>query len=344
MVDQQPLVSVFTPVYNTEQYIRECIESIINQTYGNWEYLIVNNQSTDNTLDIINEYARKDPRIRVLTNDHFLGQIKNWNNGLKNISPQSKYCKILHADDWLYPECIEKMVALAEKNPIVGIVGSYRIDENKVNLDGLDPGTSVFSGREICKMYLLGQMYVFGSPSNLMFRSEIIRKINPFYDETNIHADTDVCLKILEKWDFGFIHQVLSYTRRHNESSSSLVNKYDTRRIERISTLHKYGKVYLNQDELEKRRKQLSTRYYRFLAKKAFEFKELPYWKYHIKELKSINVSINWFKVILCVLYQLTVPVETYPHLRKGLKRLLSGDKNSIQKGELSKVYSGKSL
>ena len=344
MPNQQPLVSVFTPAYNTEKYIRESIESIINQTYSNWEYLIVNNQSTDNTLDIIREYVRKDPRIRVLTNDQFLGQIQNWNSGLSRISPHSKYCKILHADDWLYPECIEKMVGLAEKNPRVGIVGSYRIDENQVNLDGLDPGISVVSGREICRMYLLGQMFVFGSPSTLLFTSEIIRANNPFYDEQEIHADTYLCLRILESYDFGFIHQVLSYTRRHNESTSSFVNKYDTRIIERITTLHNYGKIYLNQDELKKRQKELSNRYHRFLAKKTFECKEVSYWQYHINELRKINFSINWLKVLLCIVYQMTLPVETYPHLLKGLKKIISGDKNKIKKGELSKVCSRKSL
>lgn len=54
--------------------------------------------------------------------------------------------------------------------------------------------------------------------------------MDTFYDEKEIHADTDICLRILEKYEYGFVHQVLSYTRRHNESSSSLVNKYDTRR------------------------------------------------------------------------------------------------------------------
>lgn len=335
----KPLVSVFTPAYNAEKYIRECIESITNQTYANWEYIIVNNRSTDNTLSIINEYVRKDSRIKVLNNNQFLGQIQNWNSGLSRISPHSKYCKILHADDWLYPECIEKMVALAEKNPGVGIVGSYRIDENKVNLDGLDPGVSVVSGREICRMYLLDQMFVFGSPSTLLFPSEIIRKYSPFYDEKEIHADTDVCLRILENFDFGFIHQVLSYTRRHNESSSSLINKYDTRRIERIRNLQRYGKIYLNQGELEKRQKQLSNNYHRFLARKVFEFKNLSYWNYHRSELKETGFLINPLKLFLCILYQLTLPAETYYHLKKGIKNIMSKNDVISERDTISKTY-----
>ena len=68
---EQPLVSVLTPVYNGEAYVRECIESVIAQTYTNWEYIIVNNCSRDRTLELASEYTR-DPRIRVETNPSFL--------------------------------------------------------------------------------------------------------------------------------------------------------------------------------------------------------------------------------------------------------------------------------
>jgi glycosyltransferase involved in cell wall biosynthesis len=74
---QQPLVSVVTPVYNGVDYIAECIESVLNQTYGNWEYLIVDNCSTDGTLEIAQGYENRDPRLRVVTASEFVGQIEN---------------------------------------------------------------------------------------------------------------------------------------------------------------------------------------------------------------------------------------------------------------------------
>lgn len=103
-----PFVSVVTPVYNGGKYISECIESVIDQTYTNWEYVILNNCSTDNTLEIAKKYARDDERIRIYNNDEFLKQIPNWNAALQKISGNSKYCKEVHADDWLVPECLEK--------------------------------------------------------------------------------------------------------------------------------------------------------------------------------------------------------------------------------------------
>ena len=71
-VQAAPLVSVVTPVYNGAAYLSECIESVLAQTYTNWEYIIVNNCSTDRTRDIASHYAQQDTRIRLHNNDDFL--------------------------------------------------------------------------------------------------------------------------------------------------------------------------------------------------------------------------------------------------------------------------------
>src|SRR6476660_9156223 len=125
--DTQPLVSVLTPVYNGEQYLAECIDSVLAQTYQNWEYCIVNNCSTDRTLDIAQKYADKDKRIRIHNNTTFVGCDANGNIAFRQISPNSKYCKVVHADDWLFSDCIMQMVELAEANPNVAIVGAYAL-------------------------------------------------------------------------------------------------------------------------------------------------------------------------------------------------------------------------
>src|SRR6266849_6791651 len=120
-VNDQPLVSVITPVYNGDQYLRECIESVLAQTYSNWVYTIVNNCSTDGTLAIAGEYAQRDKRIRIYSNDSLLDIIANHNRAFRLISADSKYCKVVSADDWLFPECLTKMVGVAEANPSVGL-------------------------------------------------------------------------------------------------------------------------------------------------------------------------------------------------------------------------------
>src|SRR5438046_10664249 len=94
----QPLVSILTPVYNGEAYLRECIESVLRQTYRNWEYIIVNNRSEDATLAIAEEYARRDPRIRIHTNSEFVSSLANNNIALPQLSHANSLCKLLHTD------------------------------------------------------------------------------------------------------------------------------------------------------------------------------------------------------------------------------------------------------
>jgi glycosyltransferase involved in cell wall biosynthesis len=91
----QPLVSVVTPMYNADKYLRECIESVLAQTYQHWEYIIVNNCSTDRSLEIAQHYAAKDTRIRTYTNHQFVSSAENHHLAFRHISPEAKYCKSL---------------------------------------------------------------------------------------------------------------------------------------------------------------------------------------------------------------------------------------------------------
>src|SRR5579872_5775244 len=121
----EPLISVVTPVYNGEKLLSGCIQSVLAQTYQNWDYTIVNNCSTDKTLEIARSYAAKDRRIRVHDNEEFLPMLANHNLAVRQISPDSKYCKMVLADDWIYPRCLEKMVEVAEAHRSVGLVSAY---------------------------------------------------------------------------------------------------------------------------------------------------------------------------------------------------------------------------
>src|SRR5262245_58350941 len=113
----RPLVSIVTPVYNEAEYLTECIESVLEQTYDNWDYTIIDNRSTDGSLEIARRYAAKDSRIRVWENQAFVPVIQNHNVAYRKISGASKYCKVVLADDWLFPECLERMVTAAEADP-----------------------------------------------------------------------------------------------------------------------------------------------------------------------------------------------------------------------------------
>jgi glycosyltransferase involved in cell wall biosynthesis len=324
--DSQPLVSVVTPVYNAERYLVECIESVLAQTYEHWEYVIVDNCSTDRSLEIGQHYAEQDPRIRVHSNDSFLNQMQNWNHAMRQISPESKYCKVVHADDWLFPECIRRMVELGEAHPSVGIVGAYRLDEDRVNLDGLPYESTVVPGREICRLTLLDELYVFGSPTSLLIRSELIRGREAFYDEFVIHADKKVCFDILQNFDFGFVHQVLTYSRRHNESITSLMHRFDTHRLGKLIYLCQYGPVFLSNEEYEKHLKQVLKGHYRFLARSVFALRDREFWNYHKDGLEKLGYHLSPVKFTEALFLELLNLRSCIARVRQALKQRKNQD------------------
>jgi glycosyltransferase involved in cell wall biosynthesis len=330
---RQPLVSIVTPVYNGAKYLAECIESILAQTYQNWEYVIVNNCSTDDTVTIAQHYADKDKRIKIHHNSDFLDVIQNWNRALHQISDESVYCKVVHSDDWIFPECIEKMVELAEDDPSVGIVGAYRLDGVQVNLDGIAcqsnprpgysrPPATIVTGRKICRKSLLGGRYVFGSPTSLLIRSDIIKNRKAFYDDSVLHADQDVCYEVLQHWDFGFVHQVLTYTRRHDKSiTSSNVNGFNTNLLEKINRIKKYGPTYLDFGEYKKRLKKKVDDYYRFLGWSFIQRREKKFWDYQKNELKKNGCTFDRGKLIRAlILLVLDNPTWTIRRMITAIK------------------------
>src|SRR6266498_2637585 len=123
---EQPLVSVVTPFYNTDDHLAGAIESVLAQTYRNFEYVLVNNCSTDRSVEIAERYAAKDSRIRLVHNVDFVPMLRNYNQALRRISPEAQYLKVVQADDAVFPRCLEEMVAIAVAHPTVGVVSSYR--------------------------------------------------------------------------------------------------------------------------------------------------------------------------------------------------------------------------
>jgi glycosyltransferase involved in cell wall biosynthesis len=270
----RPLVSVVTPVYNGEPYLAECIESVRRQTYGNWEYVIADNCSTDATPEIAASFARQDERIRVVRHDEFLPIIANWNRALRLISADSSYCKVVHADDLLFPECLERLVEFAEAHPETGIIGSYQLRGAHVQLDGIIPyPTNVVAGRDICRIALTGGGFVFGTPTTILMRADLVRERERFYNEANLHADTEACYDVLRTTDFGFVHQILSFTRAHQKAMSTTASRLNTFIAGRLIVLTTYGPVYLDRKEYERRLARMTARYLLFLTRSTARLK-----------------------------------------------------------------------
>ncbi|MBR6099173.1 glycosyltransferase family 2 protein [bacterium] len=108
-------ISIIIPVYNVEKYLRQCLESVINQTYTNIEIICINDCSTDSSLEILNEYAQKDNRIKIINNETNLTVGPSRNLGVEQAT--GEYIHYLDADDWMDTDCIEKLADIISKNP-----------------------------------------------------------------------------------------------------------------------------------------------------------------------------------------------------------------------------------
>lgn len=247
----EPLVSIVTPAYNAAPFIRQCIESALAQSYRTIEHIIVDNASTDDTRAIAEGYARHDPRVRVVTRDVTVPFVQNWNSAVEAISPDARYCHTLHADDWLYPACIEKMTALAERDPSVGAVGSLRLRGEVVQCGGLPAERSIFAGREIARMFMRGEVFAM-APTTNMIRADIVRARRPFYPDAYLHADIAAYLGFLADTNFAFCHEVLTFSRTHDASiTQTVAERKRTFLREWPMLMAEYGHRYFSDDERE---------------------------------------------------------------------------------------------
>jgi glycosyltransferase involved in cell wall biosynthesis len=293
-----PLVSIVTPAYNEEKYIAECVESVLAQSYSNWEYTIVNNCSDDGTLAVAQKYAAADPRMRVISNSTLIPAVANFNHALRQISSSSKYCKMVLADDWMFPECLERMVALMEKHPSVGIVGAFGLTGAFVLWSGLPYGSSVVSGGEVCRQRLLGGPYVFGSPTSVLFRADLVRSRDPFFNESNVHAaDTEACFESLKSADFGFVHQVLTFSRERDGSLFQNSRELNASAADILHELVVYGPHYLTPDEHAKCLDTTLSKYYDFLATSLLQGRDKSFWDYHKEKLKEDGTGFSYARL-----------------------------------------------
>jgi glycosyltransferase involved in cell wall biosynthesis len=291
----EPLVSVVTPFYNTADYLAECIESILGQNYDHFEYILVNNHSTDGSMEIAAQYARQDARIRLHSNPTFLTQVQNYNAALGLISPESRYTKIVQADDKIFPRCLEEMVAVAESDASVGIVSSHALRGNVVTFDFFPFPNRVVSGREAGRFQLLEGRRFFGSPTTVLYRSEIVRGRKPFYEEGRYFEDTENCFSTLLSWKLGFVRQVLSFLRDDNDSIMARIRALDPYwwMLDRLIIVRQFGPQFLSPEEFDRCWSDVEREYLDHLGPYLCFVRDRRFWDYHLGGLESVNYRLT---------------------------------------------------
>lgn len=217
----QGKVSIIAPTYNHSQFISECIKSVQNQTYKNWEMIIVNDGSTDETSFIAKQYALKDDRIIIVDQENLgiwkLGE--NYNKGLQIAN--GEYVAILEGDDFWPPNALSTLV---EKLSNLG--SEFGMVYGKVQSFGRT-GTEIIGAHCLDENY--DKPYFFSHfiftptaripPQATLIRMSSLKDIGGFYQPKSLPlVDRPTFLKISTKYKIAYIDEILAYWRQHGDN------------------------------------------------------------------------------------------------------------------------------
>ncbi|MGB3266736.1 MAG: glycosyltransferase [Microcoleus sp.] len=232
----QPLVSICIPTYNGEAFIEETIKSALAQTYTNIELIVSDDGSTDRTIAIAQSFqSQTSADFRIILHRNY-GLSQNWNFCISQA--KGEYIKFLFQDDLLEPECIEKMVALAQQNPEIGMVFSPRgitIAENEShpilrkasqsikdlykswsNLKSIQPGKELLGDANCLK----NPINKIGEPSTVLIAARVFAEIGLFDSGLSQYVDLDMWWRIMGSYHIGFVDEKLSSLRIHPEQQT----------------------------------------------------------------------------------------------------------------------------
>lgn len=222
---KSPKVSVLIPTYNYAHFLDDAIGSVLSQTFSDYELLIVDNASTDNTDEVVQKYL-VDSRIKYFKNSRNLGAAGNFNKCLEYSS--GELIKFLCADDKFRPELLSKYVALMDKHQNLSMVAcNKKVFGKDIDYDVTILLTHMQTGRDMNLHMLYGHQGV-GEPSSVMFRRRDFEKIGYFTTKYQQYIDFDYWLKLLTIGDCYVIPENLVDIRFHDATVSSQVkfNKF----------------------------------------------------------------------------------------------------------------------
>jgi glycosyltransferase involved in cell wall biosynthesis len=271
-----PKITVLMPVYNCELYIREAVDSILNQTFADFEFLILDDASTDATVAIIKTY--NDPRIQLIQKPQNSGYTNSLNNGLS--IAKGEYIARMDGDDISLPERFAKQVAFMDANPEVVVCGCA------FQILGSDKISSGCEFNDDIKLAMLKESCI-GHPT-AMIRKSILEKNNILYDNKMEPAeDYDLWVRLLS---FGKLHnlqEILLYYRNH-EQQISVTKKEKQRSKANVSRFNMVNYLGYSFTDEEKRIYQKV-----FSHTEKFDFDEVNVF-FKVKEA-LINQNINGF-------------------------------------------------
>ena len=284
-----PLVAICTPVLNGERYLEETMASVQAQTYSNTVHVVLDNCSSDATAKIIERF--KGARVPVVTqrNDEILPIYQNWNKCLTLMPPETAYFRTLGADDLIEPTCIEKMVAVAEADPQIGVI-ACGVKLGRQIMDRWPAGES-FDGKAIIRYYFNDDLDLI-APQVLFRRRRYDRAPGRFFDDANFYADMDCVMQTMAEERVGYVHEVLAFTRVHEESLTTKVSVNErVHCAEWLIWLATYGAEAMPATEVADLRRRFQRYYFRRLMRWRFIDRNEVLMKKHLDKLAKISAQ-----------------------------------------------------
>jgi glycosyltransferase involved in cell wall biosynthesis len=318
MRDNQPLVTVFMAVFNGEHYLTEAINSVLNQTFADFELLVIDDGSTDDSTAIIGKF--NDPRIRLLRNDANIGIFKTRNRGIREA--RGRYFATLDADDIACPDRLDKQVRFMEDHPgcmVCGGMARFIDAQSKVTGNFVPP-----AGMNLLPAYLFFACCFINSAT--IIRTEIFRDYG-YNDGFEIAEDYDLFNRIAERYPVANISDFVVYYRVHgsNITSRKVQAKLDGEYKVIRYNLQRIG-IDANAQTVELHHLFISKRF----ALSAWGLKEL---EAHLLRLKEANIRTGVFRPShfgavlmwqwsLVMLYMGLKPKPLYMYVRSDLFKI----------------------
>ncbi|MBK8553011.1 MAG: glycosyltransferase [Ignavibacteria bacterium] len=251
-----PEISVITTVYNCEEYLEESIQSILNQSYKNFEYIIVNDGSSDKTPAIITKYAARDKRIKVINNIENSGRVKSLNSALG--IAEGKYIAIHDADDISLPARLDLQLSFLKKNPDYVLAGS---DVIVIDEAGEILSNPVRPEKDPEAKFSLIFRCTFANPS-IMFRRNILSEFGISYEDDFLHAEDFRMITLISRHGkvYNMKDKLIKY-RKHGSNNSSVNSKTLSNASIRIVKENLSGLGFsVSEDQVKRIRNLISSR------------------------------------------------------------------------------------
>ncbi|MDQ6814015.1 MAG: glycosyltransferase [Bacteroidota bacterium] len=277
------MVSVLITAFNREKYIAEAIQSVIDSNYSNWELIIVDDCSKDNTVSIAREFSKRDARIRVYVNERNLGDYANRNRAASY--GKGKYLKYLDSDDKIFSDGLAYCIRNMEENPTASI-GLVTFNKKY----GTNP--ILISSKEIIKNHFFGGAELTMGPTGAIIKRDCFEKINGFDTRFNVASDNFFNVKMATIGDVVLLPYQFFYYREHNgqerhNSTGYLIHNYLYNKELFCKT-----RLPLSADERMFLEKKLQKRHSVNLVKYFFKTKSIIS---VIKVMRSTNYSLLKF-------------------------------------------------